>query len=34
MGHFSDVLTPADADAIHAYITEQAWATKSAGSAH
>ena len=29
-----DVLTPTDADAIHAYITEQAWAAKTAGPAH
>jgi quinohemoprotein ethanol dehydrogenase len=30
MGRFDDVLTPADADAIHAYVTDQAWAAKSA----
>jgi quinohemoprotein ethanol dehydrogenase len=34
MGRFNDVLTPADAHAIHAYITEQAWAAKTADSAH
>jgi quinohemoprotein ethanol dehydrogenase len=34
MGRFNDVLTPADADAIHAYIIEQAWAAKTADSAH
>jgi quinohemoprotein ethanol dehydrogenase len=34
MGRFNDVLTLADADAIHAYITEQAWAANTAGPAH
>jgi quinohemoprotein ethanol dehydrogenase len=34
MGRFDDVLTPADADAIHTYITEQAWVAKTAGLAH
>jgi quinohemoprotein ethanol dehydrogenase len=34
MGRFDDVITPADADAIHAYITDQAWAAKTAASAH
>ena len=30
MGRFDDVLAPADADAIHAYITDQAWIGKAA----
>ena len=34
MGRFDDVLTAADAEAIHAYITAQAWDAKTAGSAH
>lgn len=34
MGRFNDVLTAADAHAIHAYITAQAWDAKTGGSAH
>ncbi len=30
MGRFDDVLQPADADAIHAYVTDQAWIAKAA----
>jgi quinohemoprotein ethanol dehydrogenase len=32
MGRFDDVVTPADVEAIHAYLIDQAWQLKEAPS--